>query len=64
MTLQEFETHYRNEIEESLNQLQTAVLLVAQLQIKIISAGENVQNLSHSLEEFLSEQKTQLKGGN
>ena len=59
MTLQEFETHYRNEIEESLNQLQTAVLLVAQLQIKIISAGENVQNLSHSLEEFLSEQRTE-----
>ena len=59
MTLQEFETHYRNEIEESLNQLQTAVLLVAQLQIKIISAGENVQSLSHSLEEFLSEQRVE-----
>lgn len=59
MNLQEFETHYRNEIEESLNQLQTAVLLVAQLQVKIINAGENVQNLSHSLEEFLSEQRVE-----
>ena len=59
MNLQEFETRYRNEIEESLNQLQTAVLLVAQLQIKIINAGENVQNLSHSLEEFLSEQRAE-----
>ena len=57
MNLQEFETRYRNEIEESLNQLQTAVLLVAQLQVKIINAGENVQNLSHSLEEFISEQR-------
>ena len=59
MNLQEFETRYRNEIEESLNQLQTAVLLVAQLQVKIINAGENVQNLSHSLEEFLSEQRVE-----
>ena len=59
MTLQEFETNYRNEIEESLNQLQTAVLLVAQLEIKILNAGQNVQNLSHSLEEFLSKQKVE-----
>lgn len=59
MTLQEFETNYRNEIEESLNQLQTAVLLLAQLQIKILNAGQNVQNLSHSLEEFLNEQKVE-----
>ena len=59
MNLQEFETHYRNEIEQSLNQLQTAVLLLAQLQAKILDTGHNLQNLSQTLEEFITQQKVE-----
>ena len=57
MNLEEFETHYRNTIEQSLNQLQTAVLLLAQLEARITNVGLDLQHLSQTLEDFISEQK-------
>jgi len=56
MNLQEFETHYRNTIEQSLNQLQTAVLLLSQLEDRITNIGRDLQNLSQVLEDFVNEQ--------
>lgn len=58
MNLDEFETEYRNVIDASLNQLQTAVLLIAQLENNINSIGQNLQSLSQTLEEYVAEQKS------
>ena len=56
MNLEEFETHYRNTIEQSLNQLQTATLLMVQLEHQLRNVGKDLQELSLTLEEFVSQQ--------
>ncbi|QSJ15358.1 hypothetical protein JYQ62_26410 [Nostoc sp. UHCC 0702] len=58
MNLQEFESSYREAMDETLNELQTAVLLLAQLQKKIHEIGNSVQHLSESVEEFINNEKT------
>ncbi|MBE9190952.1 hypothetical protein IQ230_11440 [Gloeocapsopsis crepidinum LEGE 06123] len=58
MNLEEFESQYRSTIDRSLNQLQTTVLLLAQLEANIASVSKDLQNLSQTVEEFISEQKT------
>lgn len=57
MNLEEFESQYRNSIERSLNQLQTVVLLLAQLENRITSVGRDLQALSQTVEEFIIEQR-------
>lgn len=59
MNLEEFESRYRNTLDRSLNQLQTTVLLLAQLEANIASVSKDLQNLSQTVEEFISEQKAQ-----
>jgi len=59
MELDEFEAQYKQAIEENLNQLQTAVLLLAQLEARITSVGQNLQNLSQVVEEYLNQQRTE-----
>lgn len=59
MNIEEFENNYRTTIDESLNELQTVVLLTAHLQNRIISIGQSLQNLSQTVEEFIAEQKTE-----
>lgn len=56
MNVQEFESQYRDAMDETLNELQTAVLLLAQLQRKISLIGNSVQSLSQSVEEYISNQ--------
>jgi hypothetical protein len=57
MNLQDFETQYRETMAETLNELQTAVLLLAQVQNKISKVGSSVQNISQQVEEFIADQK-------
>lgn len=57
MNLQDFESQYRQAMDETLNELQTAMLLLAQAQRRITEIGNNVQNLSQSVEEFIVNQK-------
>lgn len=57
MTLDEFESRYRNAIDEILNQLQTVTLLVAQAEDRIAEVGNSVQRLNLTVEEFIIEQK-------
>lgn len=57
MNIQEFEIQYRNGIDETLNQLQTAVLLLAQLENRITVIGQDLQNLSLTVEEFVIQQQ-------
>lgn len=59
MNLQEFESTYREAMDEALNELQTAVLLLAQVQRKIYEIGNSVQHLSESVEEFINNEKTE-----
>ncbi|MEA5502540.1 hypothetical protein VB735_05330 [Halotia wernerae UHCC 0503] len=57
MNIQEFESNYREAMAEALNELQTAVLMVAQVQRKIAEIGSSVQKMSESVEEFINNQK-------
>ncbi|MEH1967000.1 hypothetical protein [Nostoc sp.] len=59
MNIQDFEAQYREAMAETLNDLQTAVLLLAQLQQKISKIGSSVQNLSEHVEEFIANQKAE-----
>ncbi|MBN3962976.1 hypothetical protein [Nostoc sp. NMS8] len=59
MNLQDFELQYREAMAETLNELQTAVLLLAQVQQKISTIGSSVQNLSERVEEFIADQKAE-----
>ncbi len=59
MNLQEFESQYRDAMAETLNELQAAMLMLAQLQIKISQIGSSVQTMSQSVEEFINQQKNE-----
>lgn len=59
MNLQDFESQYRDAMAETLNELQTAVLLLAQVQQKISKIGGSVQTLSERVEEFIADQKAE-----
>lgn len=57
MNLEEFEIRYRSTLDRSLNQLQTTVLLLAQLEANIATVSKDLHNLSQTVEEFISTQK-------
>jgi hypothetical protein len=57
MNLQDFESQYRDAMAETLNELQTAMLMLAQVQRKISEIGGTVQNLSQNVEDFITTQK-------
>lgn len=57
--LSKFEAQYRQAIDQSLNQLQTVVLLVAQLESRITNIGKDLQNLSEIVEEFVAQQRVE-----
>ncbi len=57
MDLQQFESQYRDAMAETLDELQTAVLLLAQVQRKIDRIGSSVQGLSQSVEDYINKQK-------
>lgn len=61
MNLNEFETQYRETMEQSINQLQAAVLLLSQLsrvEANVLAVGQNLQMLSQTVEEFITQQRT------
>lgn len=57
MNLEEFETTYREAMDEALNELQAAILLLAQVQRKIYEIANSVQHLSESVEEYINNEK-------
>lgn len=59
MNLEEFENTYRERLGDSLNELRTAVLLAEQLQTRIVVIGQDLQDLSQTVEEFIAEQKAE-----
>ncbi|MEH2192078.1 MAG: hypothetical protein V7K98_05355 [Nostoc sp.] len=59
MNVQDFEAQYREAMAETLNELQTTVLLLAQLQNKILKVGSSIQDISEKVEEFIADQKAE-----
>ncbi len=59
MNSQDFESQYRDAMNETLNELQSAILLLAQAQLKISIIGSSLQNLSESVEQYLINQKSE-----
>jgi methyl-accepting chemotaxis protein len=59
MNPQDFEDQYREAMAETLNDLQTAVLLLVQVQNKISKIGSSMQHISEKVEEFIAEQKAE-----
>ncbi len=62
MNLDELETQYREVMEQSLNQLQTATLLLSRLSLveaNLYSIGQKLQTLSLVVEEFIIQQRTE-----
>ncbi len=57
MNLDEFETQYRRALESNLTRLQTAVLVIAKLEAIVADVGQDLQNLTLTFEEYVSEQK-------
>jgi|GEM_PF-1036307 len=58
MNIKDFESEYRDAMDETLNQLQTATLLLSQVEHQIAQIGNCVQSLSHRVEEFIIQQKS------
>ncbi|ABA23893.1 conserved hypothetical protein [Trichormus variabilis ATCC 29413] len=59
MNVNDFENYYKDAMAEALNELQSAVLLLEQVQRKIHIIGSSVQNLNENMEEFINKQKAQ-----
>jgi len=53
MNLEKFETQYRDAIDGTLNQLQTVVLLLVQLQTRITNVGQDLQILAKQWKNLL-----------
>jgi exonuclease VII small subunit len=62
MNLNEFESQTRFTLEQTLNQLQTAMLMVAQLEVQLSEAGRTIQTLSQQIEEFAAQQRRSPNG--
>ena len=59
MNLSELENQYRQTSEQTLNQLQTAVILVAQLEASIANIAHELQNFSLTVEEFIAQNRAE-----
>ncbi len=57
MTLEEFEQHYRQAMEDALTQLQTATLLVAQAEARITQIGQTLHLLNRDVEQFIDHRR-------
>ncbi|MDX2232497.1 MAG: hypothetical protein NW220_22895 [Leptolyngbyaceae cyanobacterium bins.349] len=63
MNLEEFRNQTRSALEATLNQLQSATLLVAELEAQIADAGRTVQHLTVVVEQFINSQPTDAPSG-
>ena len=62
MNLDEFENQYLQMMDQSINQLQITVLLLSrlsQVEANLLDVGQNLQNLSQTVEEFITQQRAQ-----
>lgn len=57
MNLDEFEQQYRRALDANLNRLQTAVLLIAQLEATVTEVGRELQDLTTTFEEYVNDRR-------
>ncbi len=57
MNINEFEAQTRDRLERALNQLQTATLLIATLELQVSESGNTIKDLSRVIETFITQQK-------
>lgn len=57
MNLDEFESQTRDSLEEALNQLQTATLLLSALELQILESGNTIKTLSRVVETFITDKR-------
>lgn len=57
MNLDEFERQYRRALDANLNRLQTAVLLIAQLEATVTEVGRELQDLTTTFEEYVNDRR-------
>lgn len=57
MDVEEFRSNARASLEQTLNHLQAATLLVAELEVQIAEAGRTVQLLSQMIEAFADQRQ-------
>ncbi len=57
MNLDEFESQTRDSLEEALNQLQTATLLLSALELQILESGNTIKTLSRVVETFVTDER-------
>ncbi|MEO0535222.1 MAG: hypothetical protein AAF215_15290 [Cyanobacteria bacterium P01_A01_bin.123] len=62
MDKQTFEQQYREEISDVLNQLQTLVLVVSQLETRVNGIGDALHSLSQTVEDYLNTEDTEDLG--
>ena len=62
MNLDEFETQYRQVMDQTINQLQIAALLLSrlsQVEANLLNVIQNLQTLTQTMEEFITQQRTE-----
>lgn len=57
MDLEDFESQYRQKINELIGQLQTAVILKTQLEAQLIAIGNNMQAITQIVEEYIKQKR-------
>ncbi len=57
MTLNEFETQYKEAVDIIGNQLQNALLELSRTEAIITQTGETLENLTRNMEEFIQQQR-------
>lgn len=57
MTLDEFEQQFRVSLAATLEHLQAIGLLVNQVEVQKVEAGESLQRLTRLVEEFLNQER-------
>lgn len=54
MDKQAFETRYREQVRDILNQLQSAIMLSSRLEASLSDVGHSIQDLTRDVELFLA----------
>lgn len=54
-----FKSRYREQVRDILTQLQSAMVVSAQLEVALANIGQSVQSLSRDVEQFLAEESDQ-----
>ena len=62
MNIDEFESQARDRLERALNQLQTATLLLAALEMQVLESGNAIKGLSNVVETFIVQQRDSDSG--